>query len=72
MIKYNFVALKDLETLPKDSTCGVCRFVLHCCNLSNLNSGGPDVIGVVKDVSPVSEITSRAQNKIVRDMLFSS
>ncbi|KAJ6525476.1 hypothetical protein DFH09DRAFT_1188504 [Mycena vulgaris] len=42
-VKYNFVALGDLESQTKDSTC--------------------DVIGLVKEVSELSEITSKATSR---------
>ncbi|KAJ7461513.1 hypothetical protein FB451DRAFT_1562794 [Mycena latifolia] len=43
LVKYNFVALGDLESQNKDSTC--------------------DVIGLVKEISDLSEITSKATNR---------
>ncbi|KAF8892441.1 hypothetical protein BD779DRAFT_1642450 [Infundibulicybe gibba] len=45
MIRYNFVPLGNLESVPKDGTC--------------------DVIGVVKEVSPLSEIVSKTTSRTI-------
>ncbi|KAJ7461512.1 hypothetical protein FB451DRAFT_1181249 [Mycena latifolia] len=45
LVTYNFIALGDLESQNKDSTC--------------------DVIGLVKEVSDLSEVTSKATNQQV-------
>lgn len=63
-MKYNFVQLSDIGTLQKDAMCGMFDH-----NLSLLSSFSwyffEDVIGIVKDIGDVSEITSRNFGKQV-------
>jgi len=66
MIKYNFVPLIALQELNKESVCG--KPVLVGAILF-LNASS-DVIGVVKEVSPLSEITSSKLNRQVSTLML--
>lgn len=63
-MKYNFVELSSLEKLEKDNTCGRC-FTIYAVLFLTRSPWLPDVIGVVKEVGPLSEITSKATNRTV-------
>ena len=60
MIKYNFVPLNALQEIAKDSVCGE-SFFSGAILFSNSSS---DVIGIVKEVSPLSEITSKLNRQV--------
>lgn len=62
MIRYNFIPLNALQEINKESVCGesfVFGAIIFFLGISS------DVIGVVKEVSPLSEITSSKLNRQV-------
>lgn len=69
-IKYNFVALDTLESLNKDAICG--EFLFSLFSLSILNDKHIDVIAIVKEASPLGEITSSKLNRQVLSTNLSS
>jgi replication factor A1 len=60
VIKYNFVPLNALQEISKDSVCGELFF---SGAILFLNSSS-DVIGIVKEVSALSEITSKLNRQV--------
>jgi len=67
-MKYNFVELSSLEKLERDNTCGRCFAI--CVGFSfTSNPSLLDVIGIVKEVGPLGEITSKATNRTVSYMI---
>ena len=59
-MRFNFVPLRDLEQLPKDSTCGAAHVPIYSIALT----GTLDVIGIVKDFTDVSEIMTRQSRPV--------
>jgi hypothetical protein len=54
-VRYNFVPLGELQSVPKDTVCGMC--ISHE-RLSKANEC-TDVIGVVREVGDMTELTSK-------------
>lgn len=66
-MRYTFVGLEKLENLNKDAICGATLHSSHWISLIAYL----DVIGVLKDISAVSEITARTTNRSVSMLVFS-
>jgi hypothetical protein len=64
-VKYNFVNLKDLENVPKDSVIGTSRLI--CLYFVFILSA--DVIAVVKEFKSQQEIVTKATSKTVNTIL---
>jgi replication factor A1 len=56
-INYNFVTLDTLQDVAKDATCG--ELLLNSSLLALTSELSTDVIGIVTQVGPLGEITSK-------------
>lgn len=72
VVKYNFISLKDLESIPKDTTCG--DYTMRMFYLFQLAERTfffsfflcIDVIAIAKETHDLSEITAKSTGKTVR------
>lgn len=68
-VKYTFVPLENLEKVEKDQICGAhCSRIIWDLNAEEMYVN-LDVIAIVKEVGPVSEIITKATNKPVHQLI---
>jgi len=65
-VRYNFVRLDQLSALDKDSIAGATIFYYFSVSCP---TRGKDVIGIIKDVGALTEITTRSTNRLVGSLM---